>query len=86
MRQISKGILRKSRADAIAVITRHLEQTAWSKGGQIMTASRHGRRTDGRVVASWPGARPAQIRAGARKLYDVVAAQVRREQKAAVQG
>ncbi len=42
MRQISKGILRKSRAEAIAVITR--------------------------------------------KLYDVVAAQVRREQKAAVQG
>lgn len=31
-------------------------------------------------------ARPAQVRAGARKLFDVAVAQVRREQKQAVQG
>jgi hypothetical protein len=31
-------------------------------------------------------ARSAQVRAGARKLYDVTAAQVRREQKQAVRG
>ncbi len=75
VKQISSKVSRKSRAEAVVIITRYLERTAWSKGGAILSTH-----NENRVVASWPGARPAQLRAGARKLYDVKAAQVRREQ------
>ena len=61
------------RAQNIQQIANHLERTTWGRGIYI----------PGMVV---PAARPAQIKAGARKLYDVIAAQVRREQKQAVQG
>jgi hypothetical protein len=85
LRQISKGILRKARAQTIRDIGPALERTAWGQGGHIVATSKNGRRTDHRVVASWPGARPSQIRAGAKKLFDVMAAEVRRAEKAEAQ-
>jgi hypothetical protein len=56
----------------ILIAERALEQSAWGRGIYI----------PGRVV---PAARPAQIKAGARKLYDVIRANARREQKKAAQ-
>ena len=50
----------------ISALQNHLERTAWG----------HGIYLPGMVV---PAARPAQIKAGARKLYDVMSAQIRRE-------
>jgi hypothetical protein len=48
-------------------IEAHLERTPWGKGGAIMAT-----RGNNRTVASWPGARPGQISAGARKIYDIL--------------
>lgn len=58
-------------------IESHLERTAWGRGIYgILPNGQH---------ITVPGARPGQIRAGAKKLYDVIAAQARREQKQTVQ-
>jgi len=67
------------RAKNIRSILSHLERTTWGKGGVIQ--STHG---EDRIVAVFPAARPAQLRAGARKLYDQLSAKIRREKKLAV--
>lgn len=86
MRQISAKAARlKSRQKIIKEIGAHLDATAWGRGGQIMAGSHSGTRSDRRIVASWPGARPKQIKAGSRKLYDVLRAEMRREQEEAAQ-
>jgi hypothetical protein len=72
VRQISKyKHNRAGRAAVIKQITSGLERTAWGRG--IYAATPGGR------VFNVPGATPAQIRAGARKLFDVISAQVRRD-------
>lgn len=74
MRQISAKTARlKSRQHTIKQIERHLDCTTWGRGIYI----------PGRVV---PAARPAQIRAGARKVYDQLKAQMRRDEKSEVRG
>lgn len=81
MRQISKRQLKnQSRKETLKAIETHLDRTAWGRGGAILSTH-----NENRAIAAWPGARPAQIRAGARKLYDVLRAQMRREQGEAVQ-
>lgn len=62
-----------SKRQILKVIERNLEHTAWGHGVYTKTYA-------------VPGARPAQIRAGAKKLYDVIVAQQRLAQKQAVQG
>jgi hypothetical protein len=57
----------KTKPEILKSIESHLERTTWGRGIYI----------PGMVV---PAARPAQIRAGARKLYDVLSAQMRRVQ------
>lgn len=70
MRQISK---QKSRQHVIKQIERQLDCTTWGRGIYM----------PGRVV---PAARPAQIKAGARKVYAQLKAQLRRAEKAEVRG
>lgn len=80
MRQIStRRFSKQTKAATLTQIEGHLNHTAWARGGQILAGHKSHSTTDGRIVSAWPGARPAQIKAGAKKLYDVIAAQVRRE-------
>jgi hypothetical protein len=56
---------RQPRATALSQLETYLDRTAWGRG----VYTQH---------LQVPGARPGQIRAGARKLYDVLKAQVRK--------
>jgi hypothetical protein len=71
--------MNQTRRNNLKAIESHLERTAWGRGGVIQST-----RGEDRIIAAWPGARPGQIRAGARKLYDAIVARMRREQKQAV--
>ena len=61
---------RDFRRQNIAIAERALERSVWGKG--IYTQH-----------LAVPAARPSQIRAGARKLYDVIQGQARKRQRAA---
>ena len=79
IRQLVEGAVAKQ---CVVTITwpSWLDENGGRCGGQIMSTH-----FEDRVVAAWPGARPAQIRAGARKLYDRLQAQLRSQKQAAQQ-
>jgi hypothetical protein len=74
---------RERRAKLLKIIENRLYRTYWAQGGQIMST-----RGEDRTVASWPGARPSQIRAAAKKALDRARADVKKikKQKAAERG
>ena len=70
--RIFKAIEGETKANTMIRAMRHIELSGWARGGWIGGAK-------GRFV---PGARPAALRAGARKLADVATANLRRELRA----